>query len=190
MIWALVLAAGASTRMGEAKALLRGRDGRSFVQSIADAARAGGCGGVTVVVGPPHGEAIRRALPAGAGATLNPRPERGMLSSVQAGLAALPAAATAALVWPVDVPLVRAETVRAILAAAPGKIVVPTHAGKGGHPLRLPRRCFADALALALDGGLRALLAARAGDVARLPVDDPAVLVDFDTRDDLVRLPG
>jgi CTP:molybdopterin cytidylyltransferase MocA len=192
VIWAVVLAAGASARMGEIKALLPAGAGRTFVGAIAEAARAGGCGGVLVVVGPPHGDAIRRALPPGASAALNPRPERGMLSSVQAGLAALPATATAALVWPVDVPWVRAETVRQILAAAPGKIIVPTHnkAGKarGGHPLRLPRAVFAQAAALDVDGGLKALLDARPELVERLPVADGYVLVDVDTPQDLAKL--
>jgi CTP:molybdopterin cytidylyltransferase MocA len=187
MIWAVVLAAGASTRMGEAKALLRARDGRSFLQNIADAARTGGCGGVLVVIGPPHGDAIRRALPAGASTALNARPERGMLSSVQAGLAALPAAATAALVWPVDVPLVEAATVRAILAAAPGKLIVPMHNKRGGHPLRVPRRLFGAVAALDPDVGLRALLDERASEVERLRVADRNVLVDVDTREEYAR---
>jgi CTP:molybdopterin cytidylyltransferase MocA len=107
MIQAVVLAAGASTRMaavGGPKALLRGPDGRTFVTRIVETARAAGVGGVMVVVGPPHGEAIKKALPVGAGAVTNPRPERGMLSSVQAAIQELPRTATAALIWPVDVP--------------------------------------------------------------------------------------
>lgn len=189
MIWALVLAAGASSRMGAPKALVRAPDGRRFVDAVVETARAGGCGGVVVVLGPPHGEAIRRALPAGAAAAWNPEPARGMLSSVQAGLAALPPEAEAALVWPVDVPLVRPETVQAVVAAAPGRIVVPVHGGRGGHPLRLPRARFAAALALASERGLKALLDAHRAEVVRLPVDDRAVLVDVDTPRDLAALP-
>lgn len=187
MIAAVVLAAGASTRMGEPKALLPARDGRRFVDAIAATARAGGCGAVVVVVGPPHGEAIRAALPPDAIAAGNPDPSRGMLSSVQAGLAALPHDATAALIWPVDIPFVAPATVRAVVAAAPDRIVVPTHDGRGGHPLYLPRGVFADVAALDPARGLKALLTARAGDVARLPVGDPAVLVDVDTPDDYAR---
>ncbi|MDB4970352.1 MAG: hypothetical protein JWN44_6041 [Myxococcales bacterium] len=187
MIWALVLAAGASTRMGEAKALLRTRDGRRFVEAIAATARAGGCGGIVVVVGPPHGEAIRGALPTGASAAWNPRPDRGMLSSVQAGLTALPAGASAALVWPVDIPYVAATTVRAILDAAPGRIVVPVHNKRGGHPLRIPRRWFGEIAALDPERGLKALLEAHVADVERLSVADKAVLVDVDTPEDYAR---
>jgi molybdenum cofactor cytidylyltransferase len=187
VIWAVVLAAGSSTRMGEAKALLRTRDGGRFVDAIVATARAGGCGGVVVVVGPPHGEAIRGALPVGAGAAWNPKPERGMLSSVQAGLAALPSGASAALVWPVDIPYVAAATVRAILDAAPGRIVVPVHGKRGGHPLRIPRRWFGEVAALDPERGLKALLDAHAAEVERLAVADKAVLVDVDTPEDYAR---
>jgi CTP:molybdopterin cytidylyltransferase MocA len=190
MIWAVVLAAGASTRMGEAKALLRLADGRRFVDAIAATARAAGTGGVLVVVGPPHGATIRAGLPPGAGAAWNPQPERGMLSSVQAGLAALPGGASAALIWPVDIPFVRAATVRAILDAAPGRIVVPVHNKRGGHPLRVPRRFFGEIAALersAPERGLKALLDAHAGEVERLAVADRAVLVDVDTPEDYAR---
>ena len=187
MIWAVVLAAGSSTRMGEAKALLRTKDGKRFVDAIAATARAGGCSGVVVVVGPPHGEAIRASLPVGVGAAWNPLPDRGMLSSVQTGIAALPPGASAALVWPVDIPYVAAPTVRAILDAAPGRIVVPVHNKRGGHPVRIPRRWFGDLAALDAAHGLKALLDAQAKEVDRLSVADKAILVDVDTPEDYAR---
>jgi molybdenum cofactor cytidylyltransferase len=188
VIWAVVLAAGGSTRMGRPKALLQVGDGRSFVQAIADAACDGGCGGVVIVVGSPHGDELRQALPAGASSIVNAQPERGMLSSVQAGVAALPAAATGALVWPVDVPLVEPETVRAILSVAPDRIVVPAHGQRGGHPVRIPRRLFGAVAALDPARGLRALLETHATEVERLGVNDRGVLVDFDTPEDYARV--
>jgi CTP:molybdopterin cytidylyltransferase MocA len=187
MIWTVVLAAGASTRMGEPKALLATGDGRRFVDAISASARAGGCSGVLVVVGPPHGEAIRRALGTGVATAWNPQPERGMLSSVQAGVAALPASVNAVLIWPVDIPFVAAATVRQLLNAAPGKIIVPTHNKRGGHPLRIPRRWFAAVMALDPARGLKALLEAHVAEVERLAVADRAVLVDVDTPDDYAR---
>jgi CTP:molybdopterin cytidylyltransferase MocA len=195
MIALVVLAAGASSRMGAAgpKALVRGPDGRSFLERVSQSARAGGAGQVVVVLGPPHGAEIRRALPPGSSSAWNPLPDRGMLSSVQAGIAALPAAATAALIWPVDVPLVEPETVRAILAAHPGKIVIPCvrdPKGKlrGGHPLRIPRARFAELAALDPELGLKALIEARPDEVERLEVADRGILVDVDTPDELGRL--
>lgn len=187
MTWAIVLSAGASTRMGQPKALLLDASGRTFLQAIVDAARAGGCAGVLVVLGPPHGDAIRSALPGGVVPAVNDEPERGMLSSVQTGLLALPETVTAAIVWPVDIPLVRPETVRAILDAHMHNIVVPTHNNRGGHPLRLPRRLFGEVLALAPERGLKQLLETHAGEVERLAVADRGVLVDFDTPEEYAR---
>jgi len=190
VIAAVVLAAGGSTRMGQPKALLRVPDGRRYVEAIADCARAGGCSEVVVVLGPPHGDAIDGALAATATLTTkrawNARPERGMLSSLQAGLAALPATAEAVLVWPVDIPFVEASTVRA-LVAHDGTIVVPVHNGRGGHPLRVACAHFAEVAALDPARGLKALLDAHAGSVTRLPVADRGVLIDVDTPDDYAR---
>jgi CTP:molybdopterin cytidylyltransferase MocA len=191
MMYAVVLAAGASERMGgQPKALLRTSDGRSYVQRIADAAKSGGAQGVVVVIGTPHGDKIKKALPAGVAPTTNPMPERGMLSSVQVGIAALAPKATGALVWPVDTPYVKPETVRAILDAAPGKVVVPMHGGKGGHPVRIPRTRFGELAALAPDATLKALIDARPDLVERLEVNDPGVLTDIDTPDDHERALG
>ena len=185
MTTAVVLAAGASTRMGEPKALLRTRDGRRYVEAIADGARTGGCDAVVVVLGPPHGERIRAALP-GWTVAWTERPERGMLSSVQAGLGAIGGDAGDALIWPVDIPFVEPATVRALVMHG-GTIVVPVHNGRGGHPLRVARAHFAEIAALDPARGLKALLEAHAAEVVRLPVADPGVLVDVDTPDDYAR---
>lgn len=191
MIYTLVLAAGSSTRLGGSpKALLPTTTGKTFVQQIADTAKAAGSGGVYVVIGAPHGDQIKKRLPPGVGTCVNPRPDRGMLSSIETGLQSLPANATAVLVWPVDHPEVRVETVRAILNASPGKIVAPivTKAGKGGHPIRIPRSLFGEVSNLDPEVGLRQLLEKFADKVERLPIDDDGLLIDIDTQADYDKL--
>jgi molybdenum cofactor cytidylyltransferase len=189
VIVALVLAAGASSRMGRPKALLPAGQGRTFVQAIADCAAQGGAAGMVVVTGPPHGELVRRALPLGVAAVVNPRPERGMLSSVQSGVAQLPARVSGVLVWPVDTPYVSPASVHALLQASPGKLVIPTFRGKGGHPIRIPRARFGELCALDPDVGLRALVSARPDEVVRLELGDEGLITDVDTPEDLERLP-
>src|SRR5436190_2071505 len=78
-------------------------------------------------------------------------------------------------------------TVRAILSAgsAATSLVMPICDGRGGHPIYVPRARFAELLALAPELGLRALVTARPDQVVRLPVDDPGVLRDFDTPEQL-----
>ncbi len=185
-IQAVILAAGASTRMGSPKALLD-LDWTNFITRVATAAREGGASGVTVVLGPPDGTAIRARLPPGVGWAWNPDPTRGMLSSAQAALATMPAGTSALLVWPVDLPKVAPATVRAILDAAPGRLVIPRHAGRGGHPVRVPRSLFGALAALPVERGLRALVEDHAAAVLHLEVDDAGVLEDIDTPADLDR---
>ena len=182
-ITAVILAAGASRRMGRPKALLE-HQGRTFLTHIVHTARAAGADAVTVVAGPPDGERIRARLPVGAAVTWNPDPSRGMLSSVQVGLANLPARTQAALVWPVDVPLVKVDTVERVVQAAPGRIVIPRHEGRGGHPVRIPQRVFGAILALPPESSLRAFFHENAAQVTWIDVDDPGCATDIDTPED------
>jgi molybdenum cofactor cytidylyltransferase len=182
MIYAVILAAGGSTRMeGKPKALLKDSRSHTYLSRLAATAREGGANGVIVVVGHPHADAIKKALPSGVAAVVNPMPDRGMLSSVQTGVHAVPPACTGVLVWPVDIPFVKASTVQSLIQARVGRIVIPQHGGKGGHPVRIPRQFFGDLMALTGDAGLKALFDARANLVERIDVDDPAILVDVDT---------
>ena len=116
VIAALILAAGASQRMGQPKALLS-VGGAALLERVARTARQAGAAALVVVVGPPHEALIRqRFSDEEVFWAHNPQPERGMLSSVQAGLPQLPPPASGALIWPVDVPFVAVDTVRTALA--------------------------------------------------------------------------
>ena len=188
-IQTVVLAAGASSRMGSPKALLD-LDGATFMSRIAVTARAAGSSGVMIVIGPPDGNAIKAKLPVGTVSVWNPDPSPGMITSVQAAVASLPRGTAAMLVWPVDLPQVKQETVRRIMDGVPGKIIVPRHQGKGGHPVRLPRTLFAELAGLPSDAGLRGLLEAHPGAVVYVDVDDPGVVEDVDTPADHAQAQG
>jgi len=182
---AIVLAAGASSRMGSPKALLDVR-GRPAVERVVAALRDGGAGEIVVVVGRHAGEIRAGADLRGVRVVDNPDWARGRTSSVQRGLAALPPGAEWALLALVDMPLVRPDTVRALLSARRGDAdaLVPVHDGRRGHPIALRRTLFAAIAALGPDAPLHDVIrAARRADV---PVDDPGVLVDFDEPGDVV----
>ena len=185
---AIILAAGASSRMGRPKALLGLPSRGSFAGAIADAATEAGVAIVCFVLGPPHGEAIRAALPPSARVAWNADPSRGMLSSIQAGIAAVQHEAEAALVWPVDQPLVSVATVRALLAAPADRIVIPVRAGRGGHPVRLPRALFPPVMALPHERGLRGLMEDEPARVLRIEVEDRGAVADVDTPGDYARI--
>jgi molybdenum cofactor cytidylyltransferase len=112
----------------------------------------------------------------------------GPIGSIRAGLAALaPLPVEAALVWPVDRPHVSVATVAALLdglRATHQPIVVPTHGGRRGHPVLFGRPVFAELLGAPDDQGARAVVHRDPARVAEVPVDDPAVLEDFNTPED------
>jgi len=186
VIGAIVLAAGQSSRMGRPKATLTtGRGGRTFVGTILETLVAAGVPAVRVVVAPGHdGVTVNDVA--------NPDPSGGMLSSVQCGLRAFRQPIDAVLVWPVDHPLVKRETVAAIVAAfAAGDppVVVPTYEGRRGHPVLFAARLIPELLRADPSRGAREVVHAH-GDRLELPVDDGGVVEDIDTPEDYIRLFG
>jgi molybdenum cofactor cytidylyltransferase len=185
MIAAVVLAGGASTRMGRPKALLR-HGGRSFVACAVELAAQAGCAPIVVVTG---AQAIDEPLPA-----LRVHNERwalGQLSSLQRGLTAL-TDPPGVLVLTVDRPHLRPATISALLAAfrgAPDHIWQTEHAGRRGHPLIWPAALLPALAALPPTADPRALLREHAALRRCLPVDDPATLDNLDRPEDLARLP-
>jgi molybdenum cofactor cytidylyltransferase len=181
---ALVLAAGASTRMGQPKALLLHR-GRPWVCCAVDLAA--GCDPILVVTGAQDLAAVDLAP---ATRIHNDAWPQGQLSSLQRGLAALHSPA-GLLVLTIDRPHVRPATVAALLAAfaaAPECIWQPAHAGRRGHPIVYPAALLPALRALPVDASPRDLLGRHADLRRSLAVDDPAVLDNLDGPADLARL--
>lgn len=136
----VILAAGASARMGCPKPLLDA-GGVSFFARLVKEGRAAGLV-VLGVVGGPHEAQVRRALGRQAPLFSNPHWELGQWSSTQVGLrAALGLTGGPAVVHPVDCPLVCAPTFSQVAqAVTDGGAAVAWHGGQPGHPLALSRR--------------------------------------------------
>lgn len=180
---AVILAAGRSTRMGHPKALTS-IDGESALERIARACERAGLARPVVVLGVHH-DVVReklRALDGRVAWVRNPSPDAGRTGSLQVGLARLPEAG-AVLVWPVDHPLVPAETARALLDAR-GEWVVPEHEGRGGHPIVLRGRALDAVRAARAETPLRDVLAASGLEPTRIAAD-ASVLRNLDTPGDL-----
>lgn len=183
MTAAIVPAAGASRRMGAPKLLLPFGPAGSVLASYLAALTAAGVERLVVVVAAGDEALAQEARRAGAELAVNPAPERGMLSSLWAGLARLAGEEPTALVLgPADFPAVRPATVRRLLAAvaAGARLAVPTVDGVRGHPLVAAGGLAAEIAVLDLAIGLHQLLDRRPGEVREVPVEDPGAVLDVD----------
>ena len=194
VIPAIVLAAGKSTRMGRPKATLPLDNGDTFLTRIVRTFSAASVEDVVVVVGHDAEAVVSSLADADVSARFveNPDYEQGQLSSLLTGLRVVDRPGVAgALVMLVDVPLVSAATVRAVVdryRTTHAPVVRPVRANEHGHPVLIDRSLF-DALRRADPAtGAKPIIRANvsaAGDVA---VDDPGAFADFDTPDDYDRL--
>lgn len=189
-VGAVVLAAGASTRLGTPKQLLV-HEGEPLVRRAARAALAAGASPVIVVLGAESGR-VRVALDGlpGVELLLNERWTDGLASSLTAGVRALLAAAPidAVLVTLTDQPLVGVTELTSIIARFTDahRIVAAEYAGVVGVPAVVAREHVDALLGLSGDRGAGAWLRSQGDRVVRVPM--PAAAMDVDTPSDAARL--
>ena len=183
MIASVVLAAGASRRMGSPKALLEFR-GETFLDRLIRITGAV-CDPVIVVLGHQAAE-IRVGVLRDARFVINPEPERGQLSSLQTALAALAAEAEGFAFMPMDCPAVREDTLTRLAEAfrnrdAKTLLVIPRFGGdQRGHPVFATRRIAEELLALPVTGAARDIIHGHVSETEYVDVDDAGILTDVD----------
>jgi molybdenum cofactor cytidylyltransferase len=187
MIPALILAAGASTRMGSPKALLRIGD-RTFLQHIFDTLQSASVPDVMVVLGS-DSDAIRKTMGWFRGTILiNDRWQEGQLSSLRTGLDGISSPRTdGVIICPVDHPLFSGALMVEMLEAfhRSGKpIILPVHNGRNGHPVIVHRSLF-DELRSAPPGvGARAVVQRHRNEVFPVSTRERGVVTNIDTIQD------
>ncbi|MET9257415.1 nucleotidyltransferase family protein [Streptomyces sp. NPDC003717] len=188
----LLLAAGGGRRLGgRPKALLEHR-GRLLVEHAVGVLRAAGCARVHVVLGARAPDVRDRADLAGCVLVDNPEWERGMGTSLRAGLESLAGTgARATLVSLVDQPGIGTAATTRVRAAFRDRtsLASAAYAGVRGHPVLLGAAHWAGVAATATgDRGARAYLREHEAEIALVECGDVARPYDIDTAADLVHL--
>ena len=192
LLMAIVLAAGHSSRMGQPKALLLDPDGQPFVVRIVKTLEAAGLSRVVVVTGDKHQdiEAALRAVRTGieVRCAQNPEPDRGQLSSLWVGLDQIDRdGASGAVVTLVDLPMVSAGTVRAVIDVwrqMRPPIARPSVGLRHGHPVVFDHSVFGALREAPLRVGAKAVIETYRDAIADVSVDDMECLTDVDTPED------
>jgi CTP:molybdopterin cytidylyltransferase MocA len=195
MIFAVVPAAGHSTRMGRPKLALP-LAGRTVIEHLVEALRSGGCDHVIVVVGPHVPELLAPAARAGAHVCLLDQPTPDMRTTVERGLRWLqerlqPKPEDAWFLAPGDHPALDPHVVHKLIAEYASRrhtVLIPTVAGRRGHPALVAWRHVDGIRAHPANEGLNTFFRALPGGVAEVPVDGDGVLHDLDTPEDYERL--
>jgi CTP:molybdopterin cytidylyltransferase MocA len=195
MVRGVILAAGASSRMGRPKAALPlSDDADTFARRLVRALLAAGITDIVVVTGA-HPREVAAALgPPDARVRLvhNEDWAGGQLTSLRAALAAPSRSGEAApveaiLVALVDTPLVSSQTITAVVEAwrsTRAPIVRPARGDEHGHPVLFDQSLFQELLQADPAVGAKAVVRAHAAAILNVPIDDPGAYVDVDTEDE------
>jgi molybdenum cofactor cytidylyltransferase len=184
----LVLAAGASSRLGQPKQLVLLGGQPALHLTVSNAVAVAGHA-VTVVIGA-HARTLTHLLAhSPASVIVNRHWQEGLGASIRFGMSALPPACSAVMIVLGDQVAVTAEDLRRLNNAwreQEGIIAAATYQGHVGVPAIFPRLCFAELSELKGDRGARAILERHNFRLVRVPM--PNAAVDLDTPEDLATL--
>ena len=182
---AIILAAGESRRMGRPKQLLPFGD-KTMLECVIDAFETPRVDEIRVVLGYQADEIAARIAHTPCKLVKNDRYQRGMFTSMQAGLRELPQKTKIVMLAICDQPRLKRETVETLIEEFEKKrykILIPSYNGRQGHPPLLRAEYAKGILAMDESLTLKHFYAEHADNIARLVVEDEGVLVDIDDRE-------
>ncbi|GAB1421199.1 molybdenum cofactor cytidylyltransferase [Anaerolineales bacterium] len=187
-VGAIILAAGASSRMGQPKVLLPWEHNTSIIEHIIEQLIRARVNHIVVVTGHYADEIKAVVRPLGVKVVFNRSYKTGeMLSSVKTGLRALPEHVSAALMVLGDQPRIQPKTVLHILdayAQCKSDLIAPSFEMRRGHPILIGRRYWNEILALSRHQAPRDVINAHHEKIHYINVTTDSVLQDIDTPHD------
>ena len=185
-VWAIVLAAGKSTRMKQQK-LLMPFNGKTIVETVISKITPVLKPTIMVVLGSNQYEISSKISKLHVEFCINKNFEEGMLSSVVCGFNSIPESADAALVFLGDQPQVSTEVIQTVIKGwehSEKGMVIPTFNGKRGHPVLIETKYKGEINRLDPEKGLRQLMQKFSEDIAEVEVAEGEILRDIDTPED------
>ena len=185
-IWAIVLAAGSSTRMKQQKLLLPWQ-GKTMIEAVIHKILPQLDSNIVVVTGANRYEITEQIRKLPVKICINEDYLDGMLSSVIAGFRALPDDAIASLVFLGDQPQIPVEVIKKIIkdgVKSQKGIVIPVFRGRRGHPVFISIRYKSNIEQLDPSRGLKQLMDDYPDDIEEIECDRPEILRDIDTPED------
>jgi molybdenum cofactor cytidylyltransferase len=182
-LWAIILAAGESKRMGSPKMLLDFKSGTMIEKVIANV-KDSKVSNIMVVLGAYKEAIIDQIGKLTVKFCYNDNYKEGMLSSVQCGFRNIPSDCKAVLVFQGDQPLITPSVINTVIEAywMSGKgIIIPVYMSKRGHPILIDRKYSDEIEKLDAGNGLRSLAYRFYDDVLEVNTDESGILRDFDT---------
>lgn len=188
-IWAVILAAGESKRMGTPKMLLP-FNGSTMIRNVIQNVSESDISKIMVVLGA-HKEKISMEIEKLPVRTcFNDDFRQGMLTSVKCGVRNLPSGFDAVLVFQGDQPLIRPATINKIINSYTSSnkgLAIPVYKNRRGHPPLVDKKYTIDIEKISPDKGLNTLAEQYSHDVLEVETDDPGILRDFDTYEEYLK---
>jgi len=186
MIWAMILAAGESRRMGTPKLLLP-LGNKTIIETLLEKVISSKADKTLVVLGSDREKIEEKIKRFPQKITVNPHFKKGMLSSVQWGFKTLPEDAQAALVLLGDQPAVSTVVIDKIIDAyrrTRKGIVLPVYKKERGHPVLIDLKYKSEVQTLSHQIGLRGLVYSHPEDIMEVKVKVASILTDIDYLED------
>jgi len=205
---AIILAAGASSRMGKPKAFLKWKN-KTFLENICHNLSNAGTEEIIIVTNKSLLSDISsfnqneypisnteypnpkfNSLPSSQHShiptfAINPHPEQGMLSSFRCGLRVLKSSDKNVMLCLTDHPMVKIETYKLLFSAAKkDKIIIPKYKNRRGHPVIFGADFIPELLEKDCPEGARTIVRAYPEAVEEILVEDVGILLDIDTPED------